>query len=133
MGAFLERPEFYEYTRRNIRLMYHFIEPDGSVNTLASTRWDNSGSYSIAPYYPHYVLFGLMDRDPEFAYMADALYDKYGDFVLGDRLPFMLTYLTLHPEIASRYAEITPRAPKRIRAFSLRTAAMRGSISPSAI
>ena len=119
MGAFLERPEFYEYTRRNIRLMYHFIEPDGSVNTLASTRWDNSGSYSIAPYYPHYVLFGLMDRDPEFAYMADALYDKYGDFVLGDRLPFMLTYLTLHPEIASRYAEITPRAPKKDQSIFL--------------
>ena len=113
MGAMLDREELFEYPRRNIRLMYHFIEPDGSVNTLSSTRWDNSGAYTIAPYYPHYVLLGLMDRDPEFAYMADWLYEKYGNFVLGDRLPFMLTYLTLHPEIADRYSEITPRAPKK--------------------
>ena len=109
MGYMLDREEFYEYTRRNIRLMYHFIEPDSTVNTMNSTRWDNGGEYRIAPYYPHYVLFGLLDRDPEFAYMADTLYDKYGEFVLGDRLPFMLTYLTLHPEIAERYAEITPK------------------------
>ena len=113
MGYMLDREDLYEYTRRNIRLMYHFIEPDETVNTLNSTRWDNNGEYKIAPYYPHYVLLGLLDRDPEFAYMADTLYAKYGNFVLGDRLPFMLTYLTLHPEIAERYSEITPIAPKK--------------------
>ena len=117
MGYMLDREELYEYTRRNIRAMYHFIEPDSTVNTLSSTRWDNSGEYKIAPYYPHYVLFALLDRDPEFAYMADTLYAKYGDFVLGDRLPFMLTYLTLHPEIAQRYSEITNRAPKKDQSF----------------
>ena len=113
MGYMLDREELFDYTRRNIRAMYHFIEPDGSVNTLTSTRWDNSGAYTIAPYYPHYMLLALIDRDPEFAYMADTLYDKYGSFVLGDRLPFTLTYLTLHPEIAERFAEITPHAPKK--------------------
>ena len=113
MGYMLDREEFFEYPRRNIRLMYHFIEPDSTVNTLNSTRWDNSGEYKIAPYYPHYVLLGLIDKDPEFAYMADTLYEKYGSFVLGDRMAFLLTYLTLHPEIAERYAEITPRAPKK--------------------
>jgi len=113
MGYMLDREEFFEYPRRNIRLMYHFIEPDGTVNTLNSTRWDNRGDYSIAPYYPHYVLLGLLDRDPEFAYMADMLHEKYGDLPLGDRLPFLLTYLTLHPEVAERYSEITPRAPKK--------------------
>ncbi len=113
MGYMLDREEFFEYPRRNIRLMYHFIEPDGSVNTLNSTRWDNNGAYTIAPYYPHYVLLGLLDRDPEFAYMADRIYEKYGDFILGDRLPFLLTYLTLHPEIAARYSEITPHAPEK--------------------
>ena len=113
MGFMLDREDLYEYTRRNIRLMYHFIEPDGTVNTLNSTRWDNSGEYRIAPYYPHYVMLGLIDRDPEFAYMADTLYDKYGTFVLGDRMAYTLTYLTLHPEIAERYAEIQNRAPSK--------------------
>lgn len=119
MGYMLDREEFFEYPRRNIRLMYHFIEPDATVNTMSSTRWDNNGAYTIAPYYPHYVLLGLLDKDPEFAYMADMLYEKYGNFVLGDRLPFMLTYLTLHPEIAERYSEITPRAPKKDQSIFL--------------
>ena len=113
MGFMLDREDLFEYPRRNIRAMYHFIEPDDSVNTLNSTRWDNNGDYCIAPYYPHYVLLGLIDRDPEFAYMADMLCEKYKERALGDRLPFLLTYLTLHPEIAERYSEITPRAPKK--------------------
>ncbi|MBR6744246.1 MAG: hypothetical protein IKM00_03405 [Clostridia bacterium] len=113
MGYMLDREEFFDYPRRNIRLMYHLIEPDGTVNTLNSTRWDNRGEYTIEPYYPHYVLLGLIDRDPEFAYMADTIYGTYGDAVLGTRSNLILTYLTLHPEIANRYGEITPRAPAK--------------------
>ena len=113
MGYYLDREEFYEYPRRNLNLMYKFIEPDYSVNTLNSTRWDNSGDYNILPYYPHYMLLALRDRNPEFAYMADFIHDKYGDVVFNYRMAYTLTVLALDPELAGRYAEITNKAPEK--------------------
>ena len=113
MGYFLDREEFFEYPRRNLNLMYKFIEPDYTVNTLNSTRWDNGGEHTIAPYYPYYLLLALIDKNPEFAYMADALHDKYGNSVFDFRTPFVLTLLTLHPELVARFDEITPKAPAK--------------------
>ncbi len=113
MGYYLNREEFYEYPRRNLNLMYKLTEPDGTVNSLASTRWDNGGEYNIGPYYPHYLLLALIDKNPEFAYMADTLYERYGAHAYSTRLTFLLTFLTLESEITARYAEITPKAPAK--------------------
>ncbi len=113
MGYFLENDEFYEYPRRNLNLVYHFIEPDHTVNTLNSSRWDNGGDFTVAPYYPHYLLLALMDENPEFAYMADMLYDRYHEMAFASRLPFLLTVLTLEPELAAKYAKITSKAPEK--------------------
>lgn len=113
MGYYLDREEFFEYPRRNLNLMYKFIEPDYTVNTLNSTRWDNGGEYNIAPYFPHYLMLALIDKNPEFAYMAELIHDKYGNYVFDFRLAFVLTVLTLRPDLVARFDEITPKAPEK--------------------
>ncbi len=112
LGLFLDDPSFFKYPRRNLKLMYHFTEPDSTVNTLNSTRWDNGGDFNISPYYSYYLFFALLDRDPEFAYMADSIIDKYGippqTYVI-----FMITVLTLSPEMQKAHETIIPRAPEK--------------------
>ncbi len=111
MGFYLGREEFFEYPRRNLRLMYHFIEPDGTVNTLNSTRWDNGGEYSCTPYYDHYLLLALLDKNPEFAYMADSMIKK--DIPPTVRVGFILTFMELHPELQDVYKELIPQEPEK--------------------
>lgn len=112
MGFMLDREEFYDYPRRNLNMMYHFIEPDWSVNTMTSIRYDNGGKYMISDYYPYYLLLALMDRNEGFAYMADEIAERYGKTCMGQRLPMLLTLLTLHPEWLERQKEITPAQPE---------------------
>ena len=103
---------FYDYPRRNLNLMSHFIEPDDSVNTLNSTRWDMGGAYSIAKYYPYYLILMLRDENPEFGYFVDRYYDEY---INKNRQHFyyLLVYHMLHPETESVYEKITPCEPKK--------------------
>jgi hypothetical protein len=58
-------------------------------------------------------MLALMDKNPEFAYMADFIHDKYGDIVFGQRMAYILTVLALNPELAGRYAEITNKEPEK--------------------
>ncbi len=110
LGYMLDRPEFYEYPRRNLRLMMHFTEPDGTVNTLNSTRWDNGGEYTIAPYYDYYLLLALMDKDPEFAYMADMIADKFGATPRGT---FSFNVMTLFKHLRTAHEDIVSKAPDK--------------------
>ncbi len=112
LGYMLDRPEFYEYPRRNLRLMFHFIEPDGSVNTLNSTRWDNRGEYTIAPYYDYYLLLALIDKDPEFAYMADMIVDQYG-LSKSQRPILLFAALTLFKSFRTAQENIVSKAPEK--------------------
>ena len=101
---------YYCPVRRNLNLMYHFTEPDNSLNTLNSTRWDLGGAYSIAKYYPYYMLLALRDENPEFAYMADTYYDefikKYGQHIFH-----LMLYAALHPEEEEKFERIPTQAP----------------------
>lgn len=115
MGFMLGREEFYDYPRRNLNMMYHFIEPDWSVNTMTSIRYDNGGKYMISDYYPYYLLLALMDRNAGFAYMADEIVERFGKSCMGQRLPMLLTLLTLNPELVARQGEITPIVPVQDR------------------
>ncbi len=112
LGYYLNKPEFFEYPRRNIRLMYHFTEPDSTVNTLNSTRWDKGGEYSIAPYYDYYLLLGLIDENPEFAYTADSILEKYGIPPMA-HVAFLLSAMTFDTKLQVIYQTIEPKAPAK--------------------
>lgn len=114
MAYFLNDESYLEYPRRNLNLMFSFIEPDLTVNTLNSTRWDQGGKYSIAPYYSFYLLLALWDKNPEFAYMADTILDRF-DLItsLSIYLCDLLSFFLLFPEMEERQKEIESKAPSK--------------------
>lgn len=103
---------YYCPPRRNLELMFSFIEPDHSINTLNSTRWDMGGEYSIAKYYPYYAILALRDENPEFAYMADTYYDEYLK-KYGQHYHYLALYSLLHPEEEEKFEKIIPKAPEK--------------------
>ena len=118
MAEFLKNDEFYAPVRRNLNLMYKFIEPDNTVNTLNSTRWDMGGEYPIAKYYPYYLILLLQDENPEFAHMVESLREEY--FAKSCQHYFyLLTYHLLHPEAEAVYDRVTPKAPAKDQSIFL--------------
>lgn len=114
LAYFLDDPSFLEYPRRNLKLMYSFTEPDLTVNTLNSTRWDQGGQYTLAPYYPFYLLLSLIDENSEFAYTADTLLEKFG-VNSGATIYFndLLSFFLLFPEMKEKQEKIVPTAPAK--------------------
>lgn len=112
LSYFLNNPAFLEYPRRNLNLMYSFTEPDLTVNTLNSTRWDQGGQYSIAPYYTFYLLLALWDGNPEFAYMADTIIEKFDmPSALSTYQCDILAFFTLFPEMIRKQETLETKAP----------------------
>ena len=107
LAFFLNDPSFLDYPRRNLNLMLHFIEPDFTVNTLNSSRWDQGGRYSIAGYYAFYLMLALIDRNPEFAYLADRISDRFTPYDCAPPSDIELpAFFLLYPEIAKRWDSI---------------------------
>ncbi len=117
MGFYLDRPEFFEYPKRNLKLMYHFTEPNDTMNTLNSTRWDNGGEFRFTSYYNHYLPLALLTGDAEFVYFADKLVENG---IPDDTYkPLLLTILMTHPELRERMKALEPAAPTRERTIFL--------------
>lgn len=114
MAYFLHDETYLEYPRRNLNLMFSFTEPDLTVNTLNSTRWDQGGKYNIAPYYSFYLLLALWDKNPEFAYMADTILDRF-DFTTAISIYHcdLLSFFLLFPEMEERQNQIASKAPAK--------------------
>ncbi len=111
IAFWLDRPEYLEYPRRSLKLMMSFTEPDGTVNTLNSTRWDQGGLYTLQPFYCFYLLYALIDQNPEFAYIADSLLDEEKGLPASPRLQLTMPILMLHPELRERMDELQSRKP----------------------
>ena len=112
LSMMLDDPSFLEYPRRNLNLMMNFTEPDMTVNTLNSTRWDQGGQYNIAAYYTFYLLLALTDKNPEFAYTADKIMEHFqsnrGVWSYENEI---LNFFMLHPEMEKLQDELIPVAP----------------------
>ncbi|MBR7161755.1 MAG: hypothetical protein IKD07_04995 [Clostridia bacterium] len=112
MAEFLKDDSFYDPVRRNLNLMYKFIEPDKTVNTLNSTRWDMGGEYPIAKYYPYYLILAIWDKNPEFAYMAETYREEYIAKSCQHYF-YLLTFHMLHPELQEGYEALTVKEPEK--------------------
>ncbi|MBD0378696.1 hypothetical protein [Paenibacillus sedimenti] len=67
----LNRPEWMEGVRRNLRMMVYLVHPSGEVVTDYSGRQDFGHSFDMAPYFLIYRLMAAHDKDPLFAAMSD--------------------------------------------------------------
>lgn len=92
----LNRPELFEYVRRNLRMMVYLIHPSGEVVTEYSGRQDFGQKSDMAYYFLSYSLMAARDSDPLFAAMSDYA----GGFITEKTVHHnaMLGYL-LFPEI----------------------------------
>lgn len=66
---------YEEYAIRNLRMMLHYWEPDGSVFTANSTRFDKDRLSYPTDYYTEYMLMAKRHDIPEFYEMANTIMD----------------------------------------------------------
>jgi hypothetical protein len=108
----LARPELLDHLRRNLRLALAYVEPDGTVETLASRRQDQHPEAKIElwEYYVPLRYLAVVDQDPLFAAAAEwierAFVDRLFSRPIDPNLP--LPFLI---ELAELSAPLPAAAP----------------------
>ena len=106
----LDDPSYEQNVIRNLRMMLTYWEPDDSVFTANSTRFDKDRLVYPQAYYIEYLSLGVRYQVPEFIAMANYIMD------IVDRrhaeAPDVLIDLMNHPELADYEAQAcgTPEA-----------------------
>jgi hypothetical protein len=94
----LHEEKYLEYVQRNLRMMLHFFETDGSLFTENSTRQDRGRKMFAGRYIYQYLYIGHYLKDEQAAETAACI---AGDYLRNRRhpAPDSLYALTLHPEL----------------------------------
>ena len=96
MAEILQRPELMDPVQRNLRMVLHYLEPDGSLFTAASRRQDRGRTSYPISYYPNFLGMAHQTRDPLFAGVADLILEQArAGRRSGDGLGAMLTQYLL--------------------------------------
>lgn len=96
MARYLKRPEFYEYVKRNLYMLRSYIEPDGSIFTMNSTRQDFGTTIWAEKYFSEYLYISEIFKDNVLRKTADKLYRNAKSN--GRELPVTLEFLLLNPQ-----------------------------------
>ncbi len=67
IGQLQRRPDLLDKVRRNLRLVYHHMEPDGELVTVDSRRQDQYAPVNILLFYLDYHFYAIHDNNPEWA------------------------------------------------------------------
>lgn len=95
MGRYLKRPEFYEYVKRNLYMLRYYMEPDGSIFTMNSTRQDRGTKVWAEKYLSQYLYISDVLEDDQLRKTADMLYENAR--IAGREIPLSLEFLLLNP------------------------------------
>lgn len=123
MADMLDIPELLQHVTRNLEMSQMYFEPDGTVNTLNSTRQDMGRAPDCREYYGNFLTMALMEKNGEFAYIADQMlkktlgqFDYCGDFSYVTNNGFSYipqrSLFLLHPEWNEAFDKITPAKPR---------------------
>ena len=101
---------FEQHVIRNLRMMLTYWEPDDSIFTANSTRFDKDRLVYPDQYYWFYLYLGAKYRIPEFAAMANYTFEIVREKNILS--PNCLIRYMLHPELIDFEAEVcgTPTA-----------------------
>lgn len=99
----LDDPSYDQYVIRNLRLMLTYWEPDDSVFTANSTRFDKDLTVYPVSYYYEYLTVGIRYHIPEFIAMANHIFDIIEEKRLD--APDFLMELMNHPELIAFESE----------------------------
>ena len=102
LGFVSRKSGFYDIVQKNLHMVFRYIEPDLTINTLNSSRQDAGTSPDWRKYYDLYLFMALQTGDPEFRFVADCMLEqslsalswaglRTGGWVLGNEyLPFIM-------------------------------------------
>ena len=91
--------QYEQHTIRNLHMMLTYWEPDGSIFTANSTRFDKDRLVYPLSYYMEYLAMGMKYDIPEFLGMCNTIFDIIEEKKIPS--PECLIYLMLHPEYRS--------------------------------
>ena len=78
MATHLNRPVLLEYVRRNLRMTWYYLQPNGDVVTNDSRRQDQFMESRAYLYYPLYRHMAIVDGNATFAAIADFIASMEG-------------------------------------------------------
>ena len=87
---------YEQHVLRNLRMMITYIEPDGSIFTANSTRFDKDLLVYPTDYYMEYLRMGQKYNIPEFLAMCNFIFDLAGEKNLA--APDCLIWFMLCPQ-----------------------------------
>jgi len=110
----LDDDSYEQHVIRNLRMMLTYWEPDDSIFTANSTRFDKDRLVYPDGYYFFYLYLGVKYSIPEFIAMANYAFD----IVFRKNLlsPDYLTRFLLHPELAAYESDLCA-APTEYKAY----------------
>ena len=110
----LDEPAYEEHVIRNLRMMLTYWEPDDSVFTANSTRFDKDRLVYADGYYLEYLSMGVKHGIPEFLAMANHIFDVIREKRIPS--PEVLMDLMNHPEWIAAECPLSG-TPEHYRAF----------------
>lgn len=92
MARLLKRPKLYDYVRKNLRMSYYYMEPNGEMVTNDSRRQDQFIGMNALPFYLDYRHMAIHDNDAEFAAISKQIEQMKG--FEEKNMPDLLAFLT---------------------------------------
>ena len=107
----LELPELYDAVKKNMDLMFHYLEPNGSVFTQNSVRVDKGEGMPGKAFYPNtyyhiYLKMSLLFNNGRYAKFADLIFESA--LRNGRGLPNVLWLYMLNDELKNFEIELEP-------------------------
>lgn len=102
-------PSYEQYALQNLRMMLTYWEPDDSVFTANSTRFDRDLLIYPKDYYMEYLKMGMKYDIPEFLQMCNTIFDVVDRRHITS--PDFLIWFMLHPEYRRLEYEGSYRRP----------------------
>lgn len=94
----MNKPELYEYVRRNLMMTTYYVHPNGEVATDASGRQDKATVGTMEGYYYPYRYLALKDQNGVFSAMCKKIEDTVLEKVVS-QLSYFLEDPTLWQEL----------------------------------
>lgn len=85
IGRLMNKPELFEYVRKNLAMTWYYMEPDGDLIANDSRRQDQGRYKPMPAYYLHYRYMANYDKDPNFAAIAKRIesLDRFKEEILN--------------------------------------------------
>lgn len=111
----LQDARYEQHTIRNLHMMLTYWEPDGSIFTANSTRFDKDRLVYPLSYYIEYLALGIKYNIPQFLGMCNTIFDIIEEKKIST--PECLIHLMVHPEYRSFEYEERYRQPDFMRLY----------------